>query len=115
MSRTPDVLEQTVSDREAHLQLQVPHDLVYTDGHFEGEPIVPGVVLLDWALEIARDVYPSLKKLSEIRSIKFKRSLQPGDQCELELHRNSSSSAISFTYHRRDRICAEAECRFGDT
>ena len=55
-------------DREATLQhetrgegwlerrLEVPRDLAYLDGHYEGNPIVPAVAQLRWVMEAAFDL-----------------------------------------------------------
>ncbi len=52
-------------------------------GHFPGQPIVPGVVLLDrLAAEIERSVNARLRKLPQV---KFMRPLKPGEGARLTL------------------------------
>jgi 3-hydroxyacyl-[acyl-carrier-protein] dehydratase len=58
--------------------LHIPADHPSAAGHFPGNPIIPGALLLDAALE-AMDV----ASLASIRSAKFLRPIRPGTALEL--------------------------------
>ncbi len=71
----------------------VPADHPAFAGHFPGTPILPGVVLLDTAVQIIADAC----KLDgyEISSVKFTSPAGPG--CELTIvHSRSDSGTIRF-------------------
>jgi len=53
------------------------------DGHFPGNPIVPGVVLLDHAAGLARE--RGGWQVTAVRSAKFRQILRPGMDCTLRL------------------------------
>lgn len=53
-------------------------------GHFPGQPIVPGVVLLDWALGRARQRRPDARSWTVVQT-KFLRPVGPGAQLVLTL------------------------------
>ena len=56
------------------------------DGHFPGDPIVPGAVVLDLVIAvIARDSDPD--QGCEIRSAKFVHPVRPGDEVSVEYER----------------------------
>lgn len=57
-------------------------------GHFPGNPIVPGVVLLDCiAHALERD---SHARLAEIRAVKFVAPLRPDEKAELRIARDGT-------------------------
>ena len=49
-SRAPLVLAETRGPRSLARELSVPDDLVFLEGHFDGFPVVPGVVQLGWVM-----------------------------------------------------------------
>ena len=52
-------------------------------GHFPGNPIVPGVVLLDHAAGLARE--RGGWQVTAVRTAKFRQILRPGVDCSLRL------------------------------
>jgi 3-hydroxyacyl-[acyl-carrier-protein] dehydratase len=71
----------------ASLQLAIHPDLNGFDGHFDGTPIVPGVLQIYWALQFAnihlRPVSPL--DISNLEAIKFQHLMTPGIEVRLEL------------------------------
>lgn len=73
----------------------VPTDHPSLDGHFPGNPILPGAVLLDVALRtIARETGLALDSC-EVRSVKFLSPANPGDELVIE-HATSGPGTIRF-------------------
>lgn len=64
-------------------------------GHFPGTPILPGVVLLDVALQIIADTSGIALDLCEISSVKFLSPASPGDELLIQ-HSVSASGSIRF-------------------
>lgn len=73
----------------------VPLDHPAFAGHFPGTPILPGVVLLDMALQIIADTGGIALDLCEISSVKFLSPAGPGDELVIQ-HSVSSSGTIRF-------------------
>lgn len=70
-------------------------------GHFPGDPIVPGVLILDEVLQAARQWRGALR-LKRVVSVKFISALKPGNAFSIEL-REDGHSHIEF------------ECLLGET
>lgn len=64
-------------------QWMVPADHPAFTGHFPGNPILPGVVLLDMALHAMADAVGIGLGACEIGSVKFLGPAKPGDTLEI--------------------------------
>ena len=53
-------------------------------GHFPGDPIVPGVVLLDRVVEAIESAHGPLRRL-RLPQVKFLQPLRPGEPASIEL------------------------------
>lgn len=73
----------------------VPLDHPAFAGHFPGTPILPGVVLLDMALQIIAKTSGIALDPCEISSVKFLSPASPGDELLIQ-HSISPSGAIRF-------------------
>jgi 3-hydroxymyristoyl/3-hydroxydecanoyl-(acyl carrier protein) dehydratase len=73
----------------------VPPDHPAFAGHFPGKPIVPGVVLLDVALQTIANTSGIALDICEVSSVKFLSPALPGDELVIQ-HEFSASGAIRF-------------------
>jgi len=73
----------------------VPPDHPAFAGHFPGTPILPGVVLLDMALQIIAKTSGIALDLCEIGSVKFLSPARPGDELLIQ-HSISANGTIRF-------------------
>lgn len=69
---------------QRHFEIEVERDHPVFAGHFPGEPIVPGVLLLDWALcEIEAREHSLLERCvllpGKLNVVKFLTPVRPGD------------------------------------
>lgn len=69
------------------LDLAIRPELDVFRGHFEGVPIVPGVVQIHWALQFASRYFRPLSPLSivQMEAIKFQHVMRPNMKTFLEL------------------------------
>ncbi len=84
----PLLPEHTLIQRtETHvtLQLRVPENLLYFEGHFPQAPILPGVVQVNWALELGCQYLPLPPDCIGMQALKFQRVIVPGATVSLEL------------------------------
>lgn len=74
-------------------------------GHFPGTPIVPGVVLLDTALQAIAKVSGIVLDRCEISSVKFLSPVGPGEPLVIQ-HEISASGTIRFDIMAGERKIA---------
>lgn len=87
------------------LMWQVPFDLPAFEGHFEGNPIVPGVVLLDQALVRAQAVFEGEGAFWQVTQAKFLSPVRPGECLQFMLEITPRGS-IRFDVVSGDRLVA---------
>jgi 3-hydroxymyristoyl/3-hydroxydecanoyl-(acyl carrier protein) dehydratase len=108
-----DVVEHTPEG--VRLRFMIPGDLVYFDGHFPDVPLLPGVVQIGWALELARRhvAEPAgLERFRELSAVKFMRVMQPGAAVSLTLAYAASDRELAFEYRTGEHACSSGRLRF---
>ncbi|WP_395501627.1 AMP-binding protein [Ectopseudomonas mendocina] len=94
-------------DGEWLLQLQVPLDLAHFTGHFPQTPVLPGVVQVDWAQQLARQLVPHLpSRFAGMEVLKFQQLVRPGDPLQLTLRFDSERGKLYFAYHNGEAACS---------
>jgi len=83
---------------EAIVRLQVGNDLVWFDGHFPDQPVLPGVVQVHWAGVIASHVFAVPVVSERLTRLKFKSPVLPDQTLELTLALNRKKGLVSFNY-----------------
>jgi 3-hydroxymyristoyl/3-hydroxydecanoyl-(acyl carrier protein) dehydratase len=79
--------------------LEVPDDLAQLEGHFEGFPLVAGVVQLGWVLAAAAEWLGNPPQLVGLEALKFPEPLRPGRSVTLELRRSADGRVLRFRIH----------------
>ena len=74
----------------------------FFQGHFEGFPILPGVVQLFYANYFTKLAYDIDCRCGQIRKIKFKNIIFPSREVFLELKKKENS--VEFKYYNQDKI-----------
>lgn len=88
------------------VELEVPPDLLYFLGHFDGDPVLPGVVQLDDAvLTQVERAWPDLGRLERARRLKFVRPIRPGGVVRLALERRSDPGQVGFHIESGGETC----------
>lgn len=83
------------------LQLLVPSELVYFQGHFPDAPVLPGVVQLHWALHYARLHLGLQGDFERVSALKFQTMIEPDTMVTLRLHQREPN-CVQFTYLLND-------------
>jgi 3-hydroxymyristoyl/3-hydroxydecanoyl-(acyl carrier protein) dehydratase len=80
----------------AETRILVAADHPSLPGHFPGSPLVPGVVLLDWAWQACREELPQGTRLLGLLSAKFLSPVRPGDQLRIVTSTGTHQSDFSL-------------------
>jgi len=75
-------------------------------GHFPGQPVVPGVVLLDAVREALASEMPGLR-IAGILQVKFMQPVLPDQVCTLNF--DHGQSRCRFRIESGDRLVAQGE------
>ncbi len=85
------------------LRLHLPPELRAFEGHFEGAPILAGVVQLDWAMRFAGERFALRPQVERIEALKFFEVIPAGAEVELELSYDAGAARLQFSYTSGDR------------
>lgn len=112
--RDPEVLRLAREGNRATVDLLVPQRLVFFDGHFRGRPILPGVVQLTWALDLAHAAFGASKGWGAHLKVKFKKIIEPGEALSLVLMRRPNGLAVDFEYRGENGVKSQGTLGSGD-
>ena len=80
------------------LELVVPPDLLFFDGHFTVAPVLPGVVQVDWAVHYGRLHFGLAGAFAGINALKFQQMIRPTVPVRLELSWDAVKGSLNFRY-----------------
>jgi acyl-coenzyme A synthetase/AMP-(fatty) acid ligase len=116
---TPRVHTVSVDGDLATFDVDIDEALPCFDGHFPGDPVLPGAVLLDTIMRAIALAWPQRGTPSVVRRAKFTDRVRPGDRLRLELR--CEADEAMFTVDRTAPIggagnrCAIGSFAFGST
>jgi 3-hydroxymyristoyl/3-hydroxydecanoyl-(acyl carrier protein) dehydratase len=93
----PPILSQHEDDAHLRLVMEIAPELGWFRGHFPGNPVLPGIVQVHWAVIASRSVFPVGGGPREIKQLKFKRVVTPPKIIELALCRLTEHE-VQFDY-----------------
>jgi 3-hydroxymyristoyl/3-hydroxydecanoyl-(acyl carrier protein) dehydratase len=94
----PQLLNCERTEQGYQLDLLVPHDLDYFNGHFKDGPILAGVVQLDWAISTICQQFKLSRPVKNVEVLKFQVVITPGITIRLVVEQKSQDKYL-FSYH----------------
>jgi len=81
-------------------------------GHFPDNPILPGVVQIDWAVSIAQEMFAAAAEqhFSGMSRIKFRAPVQPGAWLRVSLRLREG--AVDFEFADHSVICTQGRLHY---
>ncbi|GGB81012.1 AMP-binding protein [Marinobacterium zhoushanense] len=110
-AKWPELISRTSTAQTAALVLRIPAELIYFDGHFAGNPILPGITQVHWAVHYGRQLFGTDGDFGRLEVVKFQQVIFPESQVSLELEYSAEKNKLGFRYysdkgvHSSGRIC----------
>lgn len=85
------------------LDLHIPSDLYYFEGHFPDTPILPGISQLHWAVSIGKDIFNMHEyQFERLEVLKFQAVIVPEQKVVLTLKRVlDKPQQVSFSFESK--------------
>ncbi|MEE4314762.1 MAG: hypothetical protein V2J11_09675 [Desulfofustis sp.] len=71
-------------------------DAPWYDGHFPGEPVLPGVAQLELVAELTSTLAGEPVFVDSLSRVKFRKLIAPGESLKITVSRNESKDAYVF-------------------
>ncbi|MGH8441791.1 MAG: hypothetical protein ACRETF_02690 [Nevskiaceae bacterium] len=97
---------------EFRAQAVVPAGHPCLPGHFPGNPIVPGVLLLEHVIDAARAWRGANARLTGLPAVKFLSPLAPAER--FDIHLEGQGARIRFTCSAGERVLAQGTLTLAD-
>lgn len=94
-------------------RLRVSNDLVFLQGHFEGFPVVAGVVQLGWVMSAVEELCGAKARGGVLEALKFPTPLLPGGAISVEVEFADSGDFVRFRVHEGGLTFASGRWRPG--
>ncbi len=86
------------------IDIFLPRDLFYFQGHFPGHPILPGVAQIEWAVRLAdRHLGLDIGSAREFQ-VKFRAVIQPEENLTLVLRHSSDDRHLRFEFRGKQGV-----------
>ena len=104
IAHLPNILFQKLDKKtnECALELKIPLNLLFLEGHFPGRPIVPGFMQIRWVIYYGQEVFGKLGTFIRLEGLKFQHVIQPSEKIKLQLKWEEDKSRLSFSYKNRN-------------
>jgi len=97
MTALPTVVRRESGEEEMFVLALEPDHLVF-QGHFPGNPILPGVIQVDWAIRLGTEAFGPLGDFQGISNLKFMSIIQPLETLELRLTFDREAGKLGFRF-----------------
>ncbi len=111
-SALPQIISQTTFDNGVSWQIFVAAELDFFKGHFDEQPVLPGVTQLDWAIQLGSKAFGYEPTVATLEVLKFQQLLLPNTHVELVISHNPDKAKLTFHYQDGDKRFASGRIAF---
>jgi 3-hydroxymyristoyl/3-hydroxydecanoyl-(acyl carrier protein) dehydratase len=110
----PELLATSEAEGRVELELDVPADCPWFDGHFARMPILPGVIQVGWAVHYAHTLFGFGPGVTGLEQVKFRRPVGPGTHLTLILKPDPARRRVRYEYRAGEQSCSSGVLEFGE-
>ncbi|MGE5626212.1 MAG: hypothetical protein ACM3ZT_11760 [Bacillota bacterium] len=114
MNGLPRILAERRGENSVELDIEVPLDSPWFEGHFDGMAILPGVVQIGWAAHYAGVFYRLGPDIRALEQIKFRRPISPGARLSLQIMADPATGKARYEYRDADASYSSGTLNFGN-
>jgi 3-hydroxymyristoyl/3-hydroxydecanoyl-(acyl carrier protein) dehydratase len=109
----PTVLSiEPTGDQTARVRLAVPPNHEAFAGHFPNQKILPGIIQLDWAIQLAATCFGFEPRPAVQVRVKFMQIIGPDPtDLSLSLRYDPSKAELTFEYRNGDTVASRGSAR----
>ncbi|WP_020208025.1 hypothetical protein [Gilvimarinus chinensis] len=100
-----ETLESSAQRLVCEFDLEAQHPCF--EGHFQGLPVLAGVVQIAWVYQLAQTHFDPSLSFSELRSNKFQQLVRPPVRLRLTLQYQADKGLLKFTYQNASGVTAK--------
>lgn len=67
------------ADNEIRADIEVPAESSWFDGHFPGEPVLPGLAQISMVFDVIRKASDGERSVASVSRVRFKRIIRPDE------------------------------------
>lgn len=110
--KAPIMVSCQAQDNSVELVLDMLKSLDCFNGHFEDFPVVPGVALIEWAMQTAKKYLVKDHHFVGMSKIKFQKFIKPNQIVRLKLDFNPTTMNLKYQYYSADTIYSSGTLKF---
>ncbi|MGR9086635.1 MAG: AMP-binding protein [Gammaproteobacteria bacterium] len=111
--KKPRIDNLTFDEARVELKIRVPEELIYFPDHFQGFPILPGVVQIAWAEHYGKLFFPVDLPFLRLEVIKFVKLIRPGDELTLALEWQLGQRKLCFSFGSKSGLNSSGRLVYG--
>ncbi|WP_163834971.1 ApeI family dehydratase [Spartinivicinus ruber] len=109
----PDYSIKQQTGQQASVVLTISESLPHFAGHFPNQPILPGVVQVDWAIYFAQQLGFGQATVKQLEVIKFQQLVMPPTTLYLSLERLASGKT-KFSFTDEEKVFSSGRIVWGN-
>lgn len=94
-------------EQTAEIAMSLEPELIWFNGHFPEQPVLPGIVQVHLASQWAEHLWSWRPNGANLAQLKFRQILRPGDEVRLQLSRDAALKRLTFAYSLGDIVASQ--------
>ncbi|WP_424246126.1 3-hydroxymyristoyl/3-hydroxydecanoyl-(acyl carrier protein) dehydratase [Elusimicrobium posterum] len=111
MNTVINAIEKIYKQTANGAEFLLPADFPAFNGHFPGQPVLPGIVQVEMAVYTIGKIKGAAAALKEVKKAKFANPALPGDLLKLAVTPKENNEYDILITNGEDKLCARLQLR----